>query len=115
MKNDKNETSLTFTDSINSATKLNELLTHTEKMQMVIFDIRTEADLMRAQAVFIELGEHMLEFCDFVNQFLREIYYQILVTVLQRNELDLDHLLISPEDQKKKKNLASKKALVTAY
>ena len=61
---------------------------------MIIFDIHKEADLMRAQAVFIETGEHMLEFCDFVNQFLREKYYQILVTVLQRNELDLGHLFI---------------------
>ena len=51
-------------------------------MNMIIFDIHKEADLMRAQAVFIETGEHMLEFCDFVNQFLREKYYQILVTVL---------------------------------
>ena len=39
-------------------------------------------DLMRAQAVLIEIGEHMLEFCEYVDQWLKERYYKILVAIL---------------------------------
>ena len=49
-------------------------------MVSLIYD--SESDLLRAQAVFIEIGEHMLEFCDYVNQFMKEEYYKILVLVL---------------------------------
>ena len=48
---------------------------------------------MRAQAVFIEIGEHMLMFCVQVNQFLREKYFEILVSILNRSELDLAQMM----------------------
>lgn len=34
---------------------------------MISFVYSHESDLMRAQSVFVEIGSHMLEFCDFVN------------------------------------------------
>ncbi len=34
---------------------------------MISFIYSQESDLIRAQAVFVEIGSHMIEFCDFVN------------------------------------------------
>lgn len=47
----------------------------------------TDLDLTKAQMLFIELGKHMLEFCDYAS--VGENYYQILILVLKRSELDL--------------------------
>ena len=69
---------------------------------------------MRAQAVFIEIGEHMLMFCVQVNQFLREKYFEILVSILNRSELDLAQMMFEKEDVSNKKLLANKKALASA-
>ena len=52
----------------------------------------TTATLMIAQKSLIELGLHFLGFCDFVNELLREKYYEILVKILYRSELDLSML-----------------------
>ena len=57
----------------------------------------------------------MLEFCDFVNQFVKEEYYKILVSILQRGELDLGQMLFEKDDQINKKLLINKKALTAAY
>jgi len=57
----------------------------------------------------------MLEFCDFVNQFLKEPYYKILVKVLERGELDLGQMLFEKDEQVNTKLYANKKALTAAY
>ena len=38
------------------------------------------------------MGKHALEFCEWVSEILRESYYNILILVLQRNELDLGQM-----------------------
>ena len=67
MKNDRNETQLLFQDAILSADRLLEHLQTTEKTSMISFIYNERASLMRAQALLIEIGEHILEFCDYVN------------------------------------------------
>ena len=52
----------------------------------------TEKNLIKAQLQFIELGKHILEFCDWVSDFLREIYYKIIILILNRSELDLGQI-----------------------
>lgn len=70
---------------------------------------------MQAQAVFIEIGEHMLEFCDYVNQFARVKYYAILVAVLDRNELDLGQMMFENPQEYSKKHMAQKKEITAAF
>jgi len=67
IRNDNHEISLNFTESIAAAETLVELLKLSEKQSMVSFVYSKESDLVRAQSVFIEIGEHMLEFCESVN------------------------------------------------
>ena len=82
VKNDKNEQDLKFQEAIVSADRLLEYLLYSEKRSMVSLIYNSTADLMRAQAVLIEIGEHMLEFCEYVDQWLKERYYKILVAIL---------------------------------
>ena len=56
----------------------------------------------------------MLMFCVQVNQFLREKYFEILVSILNRGELDLAQMMFEKEDVSNKKLLANKKALASA-
>ena len=88
-KADKKERALPFVDAIKCAELLHEKLQCSEKQSMTSFIYNHVADLMRAQEVFIDIGEHMLYFCDFVNDFLKERYFKILTSVLYRSELDL--------------------------
>ena len=70
---------------------------------------------MYAQAQFIELGEHILEFCEFVNQYLKEYYFKVLVAILDRGELDLGQMIFEKDELSNKKLLQNKKALAGAY
>ena len=65
-----------------AADRLLEYLLFSEKRSMVSHIYNSTNDLMRAQAVLIEIGEHMLEFCEYVDQWLKERYYKILVAIL---------------------------------
>ena len=47
----------------------------------------------------------MLDFSEYVNQFLRKKYYKILSTLLDRGELDLGQIMIESEGSLDKKLL----------
>ena len=49
-----------------------------------------------------------------MNQFLREKYFEILVSVLNRSELDLAQMMFEKDDVSSKKLMANKKALASA-
>ena len=66
--------------------QLKQLLGENEYLKVTY---SSEKKLIKAQMQFIELGKHALEFCEWVSEILRENYYNILILVLQRNELDL--------------------------
>ena len=65
---------------------------------MTSFIYQNEMDLMKAQAVFLEMGTHCLEFVEFVNKLAKENYYQILNSIMLRSELDLAQLMIEDPD-----------------
>lgn len=86
MKHDRWVSRLDFFEIIKTSKNLIDLLTDFEKKYT------SELELSKAQMQFIELGKHMLEFCDYASDFLRESYYQILILVLKRSELDLGQI-----------------------
>ena len=51
-------------------------------------------NLMAAQTQLIELGEHLLDFGDYVYDIFREKYYEMLCKLLLRGEVDLNMLEI---------------------
>ena len=85
IKHDRWVSRLDFQDILEASKDLKYFLE--DYGSQFIYDHETE--LIKAQAQFIELGKHMLEFIDWVSDFLRENYYKILILVLQRSEFDL--------------------------
>ena len=65
--------------------------------------------------MLIEIGEHMLEFCNFVSRFMRPKYYKILTTVFDRGELDLTQMSFDEGIQRNQKLLNTKKQLTAVY
>lgn len=48
--------------------------------------------MLRGQLVLIDLGSHALEYCDKVPERLRGDYYELLGTILERGEFELNHM-----------------------
>ena len=86
--------------------ELSEIIQTSEKHSMISFIYENEGSLRHAQSVLIDLGMHLLEFCDFVNEFATERYYKILEELLRRAELDLAQIKI---EDIMNKSTASKK------
>ena len=86
-KHDRWVARLEFVDIIKASKEMKGLLQETQGGSQFAFD--HEAGLIKVQNQLIELGKHVLEFCDWVSDFLRENYYQILILILKRSELDL--------------------------
>ena len=87
IKHDRWVARLEFADIIKASKDIVDCLQDSKGCSQFVFE--NEAGLIKAQAQLIELGKHMLEFTDWVSDFLRENYYKILILVLQRSELDL--------------------------
>ena len=47
----------------------------------------------------------MLDFCELVNEWMKERYYKILIAILDRGELDLEQLQITTDMLNDKKLL----------
>lgn len=104
-----------FSDTIKASRNLKEHLKYSEKNSMTSFIYSSEADMLRAQALFIDIGNHMLEFCDYVDQFLRVEYYGILCAVLERGELDIGQMQVEKDSLSNKSLFANKKKLLGAH
>ena len=50
--------------------------------------------MMQAQIHLIDMGKHILQFCDYVNDVIKEYYYKILTAILQRGELELGQMMV---------------------
>lgn len=114
-KSDNQERSIAFSEQIAASDNLIERLQCTEKQSMTSFIYAREADLMRAQSIFIDIGLHMLEFSDYVNQFLKEKYYGVLTAILFRSELDLGQMMFEKQGSMSQKMLVAKKKLAAEY
>ncbi|KAL4460366.1 hypothetical protein ABPG74_000117 [Tetrahymena malaccensis] len=53
---------------------------------------KNEEELIRAQSILIEVAKHLLEYADQVDEILRELYYETLILINNREELDLSYM-----------------------
>jgi hypothetical protein len=51
-----------------------------------------EQELMKAQRILVDLGQHCLLFSEYVDFDQREYYYQNLSFIFRRSEIDLGQL-----------------------
>ncbi|EGR27513.1 hypothetical protein IMG5_194620 [Ichthyophthirius multifiliis] len=63
---------------------------HSQTYQKNLYS--NEDELIRAQFILIDLAKHLLEYADQVDQSLRELYYESLILINNREELDLSHM-----------------------
>ena len=86
---------------------------------MISFVYNDDGDMMAAQVHLIDLGKHVLKFCDYVNDLLKENYYKMLTAILKRGELELGQMAIGFHENYKgsvaKKVLKSEIAIVVEY
>ena len=61
---------------------------------MISFVYNDDEDMMHAQILLIQLGKHVLEHCDYVNELLKENYYKMLTAILKRGELELGQMAV---------------------
>ena len=92
IKHDRHEKQMSFSDVMQTIKKLMDILQSSEKQSMLSFIYETDVELRQAQSILIDLGKHLLEFCDYINEFVRERYYKLLTLVLKRSELDLGQM-----------------------
>lgn len=92
-------------DQITRLKELCTLLRSTRKQSMISFIYESKGDLIQAQIILLDTGEHLLRFADVTPYAVRPFYYEALIHVLRRGELDLGSLSLTEEDQK----LVSKK------
>lgn len=48
--------------------------------------------MIRVQSILIELAKHLLEYADQVDESLRELYYEGLILINNREEIDLNYM-----------------------
>ena len=61
---------------------------------MISFIYNDDGDMMHAQKNLIDMGKHVLKFCDYVNDLLKENYYKMLTAILKRGELELGQMAV---------------------
>jgi hypothetical protein len=96
---------------------ITEVLKESDKRSMVCFVYKNAASGVRSQEIFVELALHCLKFVDFIDQDLKENYYEIMSLVFHRGELDLDQVGFakSESDGYNAKLIASKEKLAVKY
>ena len=92
-------------DQITRLKELCSLLRSTRKQSMISFIYESKGDLIQAQSLLLDTGEHLLRFADVTPYAVRPFYYEALIHLIRRGELDLGALSLTEEDQK----LVSKK------
>ena len=79
------------------------------------FVYNNEEDMIKAQKALIELGLHILQFSEYVDFELRELYYSILCHILKRSELSLSQLGYHSIDRLTKVQLKMKEENAIQY
>lgn len=74
-------------------------LQKSDKQSMKSFIYEWKGQIYRAQELLIELGKHLSDFCNEVDEDLKELYFRNTLNVLDRGELSLDSMGFS-ENQK---------------
>lgn len=89
-------------EHINKVKDLCTLLRTSKKQSMVSFIYESKGDMLQAQGCFLDTGEHFLRYADIAPYAVRPFYYEGLIHVLRRGELDLGALALTEEDEKLK-------------
>lgn len=95
-------------DIRNHIGKVGELIEHlrqTEKETMVAHVYTGEMELLTAQSIFLDLGEHLLHYADKVAYEVRGWYYECLCHLTRRGELDLGHMSLQKKGGVKDKRI----------
>lgn len=87
-------------EQINKVKELCTLLRSSKKQSMISFVYESKGDLIQAQNALLSTGEHFLKFADVTPYAVRPFYYEGLIHVLRRGELDLGALSLTEEDEK---------------
>ena len=86
---------------------------HLKKTTLIYVDPKK---LMETQMALIDLGRNLLEFCDFVQDILREKFYGLLTKILRRDELERAQLEVTKDATlKSKKQRADQIHILTQY
>lgn len=89
-------------DHINKVKETITILRESTKRSMISFVYDNKSDLILSQNAFMDLGEHLLNYADLTAYAVRPFYYEALVHVVRRGELDLGSLAITEESEKQR-------------
>ena len=89
-------------DHINKVKDAINILRESKKRSMISFIYENKSDLIYSQNSFMDLGEHLLNFADLTAYAVRPFYYEALVHVVRRGELDLGSLAVTEESEKQR-------------
>ena len=78
-------------------TELSQWLNSQEHMKKMTLIYLNPKNLMETQMALIDLGLNILEYCDYVQDSLREKYYGLLTKILKRDELEKSQLEVTKE------------------
>ena len=90
-------------EHINKVKDLCTLLRTSKKQSMVSFIYENKGDMLQAQGSFLDAGEHFLRYADIAPYAVRPFYYEGLIHLLKRGELDLGALAMTEEDERQQK------------
>lgn len=82
-------------DHLEKITELIEKLRISDKETAVAHVYSGEAELIAAQNIYLDVGEHVLKYADTVAFELRNSYYDSLNLLIRRGEMDLGHMELS--------------------
>jgi len=87
-------------EQINKVKELCTLLRSSKKQSMISFVYESKGDMIIAQSALLDTGEHFLRFADVTPYAVRPFYYEGLIHLMRRGELDLGALSLTEEDEK---------------
>lgn len=90
-------------EAVQNIKKLKEIL-----LQDSSFFYQNEAELFQSQNTLIELGTHLLNFADEMDENLRELYYDLLTLLCNREELNLHSMGFDQSNYEYLLNIGSK-------
>lgn len=98
MRHDTGTSVLEFTSLMDAIAKIIKMLKSSEKKSQVCFRYQNSEELIQMQASLIEFGRHLLDMKDWVKECARPLYYEMLMLLLLRGELDLGNLTTKSKD-----------------
>lgn len=80
---------------------LETTLKESERESLISFIYEGKGELMKGQEILIETGLHLVEYCKVIDLQFKEDYYQSLIFLLKRGELNLEYIGFDVSEQQK--------------